>query len=225
MTDLKDTRKNGFYFRDGTPYVSVTEVLKVINKPELLLWAAKETYYACLKDPSISESKAVQAHQEARDSAASRGSTIHSLLEAYRSSGVVVSTLPIYQGYYDAFKAWVEKNKPEFIDQEKTLFDEDLKLAGTYDGLVKINDKVYLIDFKTNKEGRIYAEVELQLSAYLHMARKSGIKVDGILAIGLSQDGKYNERYCRDEWDAFVHALHLWKWKEKDKCEKVGYDR
>jgi ATP-dependent exoDNAse (exonuclease V) beta subunit len=221
----KDSRRAGFYWVEDKPYASVTSILKVIDKSEALLgWAARETYYAMVKDPTISEDKAVRAHLETRDEAASRGSTIHSLLEVYRASGEVVSTLPIYRGYYTAFKSWVEKNQPRFIKQEETLVDHELKIAGTYDGLAEINGKIYLIDFKTNKEGRLFPEVELQLSAYLHMARKTQ-KIDGILAVGLAEDGRFNELYCIDRFDAFLHCFELYKWKEKDKLEKVGYGK
>ena len=221
----KDKKRAGFYFQGDRPYISVTSVLKIIDKSDVLLrWAARETYFAMVKNPNITETEATSAHLKTRDSAASRGHTIHSLIDLFRSSGAVIDQVPPpFQGYYTSFKKWLDKNSPEFVVQEKSIFDEALGIGGTFDALVKINNKFYLVDFKTNREGNIYPEVQLQLSAYAYMARKSGLTVDGVLAVGLSENGTYNERFFTENYPIFLHTLELWKWKNEELLKKVGF--
>ena len=42
----KNLRRGGFYWIDNKPYVSVTKVLEVLDKPALRYWFGKEVYYA-----------------------------------------------------------------------------------------------------------------------------------------------------------------------------------
>ena len=38
----KNDRRGGIYFLDGKPYVSVTKVLEIIDKPALKYWHGEE---------------------------------------------------------------------------------------------------------------------------------------------------------------------------------------
>src|SRR5205809_5687107 len=44
-------RKGGHYLVDGIDYPSVTTILSVVNKPALLMWAARQGAKAVLMDP------------------------------------------------------------------------------------------------------------------------------------------------------------------------------
>lgn len=222
----REDRRGGFYWLDGKPYVSVTEVLKAINKPALVNWAAKEVYWAVIKDPTLTEEKALAVPQDTRDRAGSRGSTIHSLVEAYRASGKIVDGVPYqFQNYYDGFLAWVATNKVEIVEQEKTVLSREHGFAGTLDLLVKINGnpELWIVDVKTNKAGAVYPEYALQQSAYKQALAEDGITVDRTAILSLKDDGLYNFSQLPDQFDTFLAAKKLWVWLNRDKCERVGY--
>lgn len=222
---MTGNKSNGFYTDpNGDRRIPVTSIIRVLDKSDALVpWAAGEVWTAMVKDPSITIEQARKIPWEARDKAASRGSTVHSLIELYKTSQGLVDSVPEqYRGYYQAFKSWVEKNKPTWVFQEKTLYHPTLPIAGTCDGVVEINGKRFIVDFKTNKEGQVYPETELQMSAYMEMALKSQISVDGILGVGLSEKGSFKEFQFMDEWETFMHCYRIYRWKNKELLTKLG---
>lgn len=227
-TDKRDMRRGPFYWKDGKPMLSVTEVLKVIDKPALRYWYGQEVYYAMLKDPRMREAEALAAPYTTSKGAAARGTTVHSIVEAYKKTGAVLTGIaPEYQGFATAFYKWVADLKPEIIEQEKTVFDDKNRVAGTLDMYAKVGDKFHIIDVKTGKD--IYAESEIQLSAYAHMLRAEGKKVDGIavclLEIGDDKLPTANYKWAiRTENHAvFLHTKALYEWINREKLIKAGY--
>jgi len=223
-----ELRRGAFYWMDGKPMLSVTEILKVIDKPALRYWFGQEVYYAMLKDPSLKEAEALAAPYQTSKSAANRGTTVHSIVEAYKRTGAVLDGIPEeFQGFATAFYKWVNDVKPEIIEQEKSVFDDTNKVAGTLDMYAKIGDKFYVIDIKTGKD--IYAESEIQLSAYAHMLRAEGKPVDGIavclLEIGDDKMPTSNYKWAiRTENHAvFLNTKALYEWINRDKLIKAGY--
>ena len=145
--------------------------------------------------------------------------------EAFRKNDIVAGFVPGEFGlYYQSFKSWVEDYRPEFIFQEETFFDNEHKIAGTTDGGILLEGKNYLVDFKTNKDGNVYKETALQLSAYARMVRRSGKTVDGIMAVGLSDHGTYKMEKLNENFDIFLKVKDLYCWLNKDALEKVGYE-
>lgn len=96
---------------------------------------------------------------------------------------------------YDSFLLWWEviskNNKVEILMQEVPLVCQ--WFGGTLDILVRINDKVYLLDFKTSNN--VSFKYFLQLSAYKYMLEVNhGIEVDGVGVIMFSkQDANFSE--------------------------------
>jgi len=191
----------------------------------LMYWFGKEIYYALAKDPSLSEQAALQAPYVTRDKAAERGSVVHSLIEAWKKSKVVVKNVnPVYRGYVQAFYDWIEYRKPEILVTEKTVLSKKYRYCGTLDMIAMINGKKYIVDFKTNKDARLFPEVQLQLSAY-HQALKetTGEEADNLMAVSLGATGEYKEKVFEDNLITFLAAQHLWVWKNQAKCKRVGY--
>jgi hypothetical protein len=60
-TDMRESsRRGGFYWHtDGRPYISVTTVLSVIDKPALRYWFGKEVYRAMVVNPTLGEKEAL----------------------------------------------------------------------------------------------------------------------------------------------------------------------
>lgn len=224
MSTLKDKKRGGFYFIDTKPFVSVTEVLKIIDKPALRYWTGQGVYRAMVANPTLSEQEALSAPYKTAKKSADRGSTVHSIIEAYRVSGAKLDNIPPeFQGYADAFYKWVHDINPNFVETERTVFSKTHKYAGTLDLLAKIGGRLHLIDFKTNKDGNLYDEVELQLSAYYNALQEEGVPVEEMAAVGLSENGNYTLKTCENQFDKFLSCKSLWEWKNKELCKKIGY--
>ncbi len=222
----REDRRGGFYWVKDRPYVSVTKCLTAINKPQLLSWAAKETYRAMLVNPGLDEEAATTAFLRSRDKAADRGRLIHSAVEAYKTSGAtIVATSPDIKGYIEAFYRWVKDAKVVIEDQEKTVISEKYGYAGTLDLLVRVNggSESRIVDIKTNKAGAIYPEHHLQQSAYLQALRESGVEVKGGAVLSLMDDGRYAYHEIKEDFDVFLAVKKLFVWQNEDLCKKVGY--
>lgn len=221
--DLKQKRRAGMYFHDsGKAYISVTEVLKVINKPVLQHWYGQQVYYAVVKDPAIDERAALASPYQVAMKAADRGTTIHSLIEAYKQSGSVIQTVPeAYKGYAQAFYEWANVFNPEILECERSIFNHEQRYAGTLDMLAKIGDKTFVVDFKTNKKGDVYSEAHMQVSAYLEVMRSEGV-TDGII-VSLAENGTYTHKTVKDGYKAFLAALQIYKFTNDTKLLKLGW--
>lgn len=223
-----DLRRGGMYWKDGIPYLSVTEVLKIINKPQLMYWFGREVYRAMVVDPTMDERTALAKPYETSDNAKSRGTTIHSIVEAYKTTGERIQDVAEpYRGYAEAFYQFMKDHDVQIIEQEKTLFDPVEKLAGTMDMYCQIGDSYIILDVKTGKE--IYKEATLQLSAYAHMMRQEGKEVKEIAILLLETGdngrptGKYKFQTCVENFDAFKAAKDLYCWTETERLLKLGY--
>lgn len=224
MPNLKADKRGGYYWKDGKPYVSVTKVLNVISKPALMYWYGKEVYIAMVKEPSLSQEEALSKPYEASRGAASRGTTVHSIIEAYKNTGKVVEmNIPQFKGYIDAFNSWLANNKIEVVENEKTVFSDKYHYAGTLDMLAKVNGKLVIVDLKTSKDGEVYPEASLQVSAYRQALLEAGVEIEEAFILGVGENGKYNFRQAVLDLPAFLHAQGLWVWQNKEECKKMGY--
>lgn len=221
-------RRGIFYWKDGKPLLSVTEILKIIDKPALRYWYGQEVYYAMTQDPSLDEKTALAAPYERSKSAMNIGTTVHSIVEFYKETGQQITTIPDeFKGYATAFYKFMNEAKPEILEQEKTVFDNVNRVAGTLDMYAKFGDKHYVVDVKTGKD--IYAESELQLSAYAHMLREEGKPVDGIAVLLLEKgaDGKPTGNYKwairTENHEVFLQTKALYEWIHREKLIKLGY--
>lgn len=223
--DLRSSnRRGGFYWINKKPYVSVTQILKCIAKPQLRYWFGKQVFLAMTKDPTLSEQEALASPYKVNTKAKARGTTIHSIVEAYKKTGTKIDkTLKEYQGYTNAFHKWVEDNKLKIKENEKTVISKTHKYAGTLDLLVARNGETWIIDVKTGKD--IYLEAHLQLSAYKHaLEEDKGIKVDRMGVLLLQEGGTYKFEESEDNIEAFLATQKLWYFLNKEDCEKVGYE-
>lgn len=229
MKIIKDINKRGiFYWKDNVPYLSVTEILKIIDKPALRYWFGQEVFFAMTKNPALNEKEALAAPYASSNTAKARGTTVHSIVEAYKQTGAVLDGIPEeFQGFATAFYKFMKEVNPEIIEQEKSVFDHKHKIAGTLDMYAKIGDSLYILDIKTGKD--IYSEVELQLSAYAHMLREEGKKVDniGVVLLEIGEDkkptGNYKFAPRSEQHEAFIHAKALYEWQNREKLIKLGY--
>lgn len=225
--DLKSTRRGGLYWNqaDGRPYLSVTTALSIIDKPALRYWYGNEVYNAVIADPSIDRRSAHQAPYATSDKAMSRGSTVHSLVEALKH-GAQVETVPEkFQGYLDGFKQWMTDFNVELQEQERTVFSAT-GYAGTLDLLASVNrgPLPLVIDVKTGKN--IYPEAFLQTSAYQGALKEQGVQTAGVGVILLREDGSYVYEYRPETQrylNGFMAAKTLYEAIHEEDLQKMGY--
>lgn len=115
------------------------------------------------------------------------------------------------------FMSWVDKVKPKFLESEIRVYSTVLNVAGTLDGIAKIGDKKYLIDFKTGKS--IYKAHKVQLAGYKicyeEMYKK---KVDYMLLLHLdTSTGKFKavEVPFKDVEKIFINLVIVNNWFNK----------
>jgi len=213
---------------------SVTTILRVIDKPALVGWAARETAGAAwdqrfalarIDDRDAAVDLLKNARFRTGRRAMLKGSTIHAVAEALSTD----APLPDYgedeAPYVDAFVSFVSTFAPRFELVEGTVFSDTCDYAGTFDFLARIDGFLVLGDHKTGKG--IYPEVALQLAALRYADRvwnrETGEltpmpKVDGCVAVHL-QAGDFRVvevKADEDAFAAFVAARELWPWARED---------
>lgn len=224
-TNFKSNKRGGLYWKNGTPYLSVTEILKCISKPALTYWFGQQVYYAMVANPSLNESEALASPYKVSETAKLRGTAVHSIVEAYKQSGVKVDPIPALKPFSDAFFRWTNDFKVQMIESEKTVFSEKHRIAGTLDLLATLNGEkdVNLIDIKTSKDGAIYVESFLQDSAYQGMLAEGGTNIKRCFVLSLAENGTYTFKEAYTNFDAFLHTKALYEFLNKEKLEKLGY--
>lgn len=222
----KDSKRGGFYWIEGKPFVSVTQVLgDVLRKPGLEYWMKEQIYLAMVADPTLEKAKALAAPKEISEDAKLRGQTVHDIIEAWKQTQTYIETIPEkFKGYAQAFYQFIKDQDIEILEHERTVISEKYGYAGTLDLLMKSkkNGRTFLIDAKTGKG--VYPEFFLQLSAYKQALSEGGTEVDTIGVLLLKEDGTYAFELGGGCLDVFLAVLKIWEWKNKDLIEKLGVE-
>lgn len=106
----------------------------------------------------------------------------------------------------DHFKAWYRENDVEVIHLEKIVYSREYDYCGKFDALLKINGKVYMVDFKTSNPSReflegVYPENFAQTGGYdiAFTEEFPDVHIDGHAIINLSKKtGKMNVIFSED---------------------------
>lgn len=221
----KSDRRGGFYYKenDPTPYSSVTEVLKVLDKPALFVWGQKEMWRAMAANPYLSWEEAQALVRQISDSAKARGSTIHDIVEAYEHTRTYIDNIPEqFRGYANAFYRFVEEHPLDILEHERTVYSERYHYAGTLDLLIRLNGAALPVvaDIKTGKA--VYIEAFLQLSAYRQALKEAGVETAGIAVILLQEDGSYQYHFTpTDSFAQFLACKQLFDWMNAEDIAKT----
>lgn len=186
--------------------VSSTWISSYTPSKELAIWMAKKGY---------DESELIKKE------AGAKGSRTHKAVEVLIAGGEIKHNEALTDGdgnfaelsvqEYEniiSFRDWVKETKPEFIASEKTVFNKELKYAGTLDCIAKIDGVTYLIDFKTS--ANIYLSHEVQLSSYFHCDNIKADKI-AILQLGYNKNKKkFKFTEVEDKFNLFLSAYSFW---------------
>ncbi|MGE0025683.1 MAG: hypothetical protein AB7O78_01590 [Thermoleophilia bacterium] len=189
----REARIYDIEFTDGvntwrSPLWSVTTLLRVLDKPALVQWAAGATAAAAFEQREYLEAdvrrhgveeaiyRLSQARFTSQSNAADIGTAVHGLIEAHVLQSTPPNVDPALQGEvqprFEQFLRWVEDFKPEFRQAEATVYHPEDGWAGTLDLIAEVGDLGnVLIDVKNTRAGRegnpgVYPENGLQVAAY-----------------------------------------------------------
>jgi len=216
-TDKRSTRRNGAYQHNGVPYPSVTTILGNLKKPGLEIWLQKNIHTYTSLNPGCSFSEAQQHSKTISHKAMDRGTRAHAIIE---NGGVTTNVDSEIAPFIYGFNAWKSEYNPQILQNEITVFNHELKYAGTADMVAVINDQKVLIDFKTGKS--IYETVSLQLAAY-HAAMQPDIDKVAVLLLEIDHNNrpttKYRFQYIDNldkHFEAFKALLTIHNWVNSD---------
>lgn len=162
----------------GATVPGVTSILNMRAKPFLMAWAAKMTAELAVDQIDVIRAMAEADRQGAIDflkgaskrntrAAADVGTAAHGIFEALALGeplGRVSDELAPFRAHFEDF---VEKLSPRFVEIEQTVWSETHGYAGSFDGIVEIEGKLVLADWKTTRSG-VHDDVAFQLAAYRH---------------------------------------------------------
>ena len=147
-----DKGKKARYHINGRGIPSVTELLSFIDSEGLIAWANRI-------------GRQGQDNKEIASKAAEFATMAHKSIEMYLKRKPVENDNVCLQSFKEWWDGVNKCHRVKVLGQEQVLIGE--YFAGTYDLLISIDDKPYLIDFKTsNHVGYKYF---MQLAAYRYL--------------------------------------------------------
>lgn len=153
---------------------------------------------------------------------ASIGNVVHDLVDAWSTGRPGPDPPREVDSYINKFIDFLTVKRPEFIENEVTLFSRTYGYAGTADFIVKVDDKVWLADLKTGKS--LHSEIGLQLAALANcdfILREDGTEepipeIEGLAGLHLRpRSWKFTEVGESDSCFAtFLAAKNILEWTE-----------
>ena len=121
-----------------------------------------------------------------------------------------------------SFVDWYNDVKPEILQKDITVINEEHGYMGTLDLLAIIDNQVWLIDLKTSQD--VWPSHEIQLASYFHAENikiGEGIQAEkmAILQLGYRRNKKkkYKWTEVEDKFDLFLAAKLIWKQENENK--------
>lgn len=120
-----------------------------------------------------------------------------------------------------SFVDWYNEVKPQILQKDITVINEEHSYMGTLDMLAIIDQQVWLIDLKTSQ--KVWPSHEIQLASYFHAANikiGEGIQAEkmAILQLGYRRNKKrFKFTEVEDKFDLFLAAKLIWKQENEGK--------
>ncbi len=218
-TTVRDARKLGLL-------PSVTNVLGVINKPELVEWKMTQAVLAALtlprmegEDLGVFAKRVVEDAQSQVRGAAEFGSAFHAGAELVANTLEVDQAGP-YAAWLNLHRDWFQANCVRVVWTERVLVNTELGYAGTADLLVEHQHHgLTLVDYKTQgvKPGykaRAYGSWGQQLAAYRRAIGKPMACMNVIVNSAepsAPAEHLWSEEELRAGLESFEAALVIWR--------------
>lgn len=190
-------------------YPSVTEVLNVIAKPNLIYWFKSRTKEEI---DSISN-KAINIGKEIH--------SIISRIEDGKKIEIDTQYPEEMKNVINSYFSWKKENSIEVISSEVSMLNKEFGYKGTLDRLARYDGKLILIEWKTAKA--IYPEYKLQVAAYkkayetLYKDKISEVRIIRLGKDKVEYENKLIEDDMSDLFKVFLNALKICKWIKSEK--------
>ena len=194
--DFKIDINDSDYVFNNVKVPRVTKILSaMLHEDYLMTWANVIGLYKR------------QKYADVIGRAANIGTNTHNLIEAYiktqafnitQAKTFNMEEIKAIDNGVNSFILWydnlLKENEVEIIGMEQTLGCQ--WFAGTYDLLLKINGKIYLVDFKTSNH--VGVRYFYQLAAYKYLLELQGIQLDGAIILQVSKKNVSFDEYVLD---------------------------
>lgn len=190
------------YMVNGARFANVTTILGCVDKsPGLMAWAVRET-------------KEGRDYRETRDTAATRGTSVHDALEilARDNTPPVLDQFPEEdRGYVQGLAKWWIDHRPSAIHVEQLVASLKHRYAGKLDLVCEIQGVPHLVDLKTSK--RVYETHHLQLAGYALAYAECGFaplpRICAVLRVG--EEGEYEFVHSRADAKDWLAVCGLYE--------------
>lgn len=162
------------YLLDGEKVPGVTTLIgKGFPKTALVNWAARTVAAKAVDEwddlaelkPSERLAALEKAHNAARDSAALRGTRVHTIAEKL-THGEEVEVPEELAGHVEACVRFLDEWEVEPLVVERPVFSRKHKYGGSPDLIARVKGgRIWLLDWKTNRKGP-YGDMAFQLAGY-----------------------------------------------------------
>ena len=173
--DFNDAKHCYTWREKQLPVAGVTSILKLLDKPALIQWAANMAV-SYIRDNWTGEmmgqesfekicNEAKTAHRRTSKDAADIGTTVHSFAQRILETGrAALPSDPKAANGAQAFLSWFHAHEIKPISVERMFLSSTFWFAGTCDFFGHFDGKLCVLDFKTSSG--LYLEMLLQLAAY-----------------------------------------------------------
>ena len=137
--------------------------------------------------------------------AAERGTKVHKICEAIIQGLGELGVEEETKGYVESFKKWWDLGH-EVIMMEQRFWDNELKITGQVDLIIKTPEGLAIVDLKTSsKPSPTWAA---QGAAYAYLAKKAKHDIKKIFFLHLSKVGREPKIYEYPVDDDFFFAIY-----------------
>lgn len=191
-------------------FPSVTEILKVIEKPYYNRWRHR-----------VGEKEAARIMADA----ATFGSRLHKVAELVACKQER-SVEPDMQPYAAAVREFLDLYILDVLGTELEIVSPKLGFGGTIDLYGQMLDGSYVVvDFKST--GQLTREHGLQVSAYALLLQDAGMRINKRIVVRVKRDKPgtwYARNYSNHAEDvrAFLACKELWYWQKKNQLGKLA---
>lgn len=180
--DLIEGKKGHEYLYLNRKVPSVTTILsRCIHEESLMSWANYLGF------------KRIK-YRDRLNEAAMIGTAGHEAIENFLSKDIISENIPL-KGFIIWWNILIASNSVKLLGMEERMILS--YCGGTYDILLQINDRIYLVDLKTSNH--ITYKYFIQLAAYRHLIYKTkGINIDGCIILQLDKEEPGFQEYLLD---------------------------
>lgn len=142
--------------------------------------------------------------------AAARGTKVHQICEAIVKGFGEFDVDDVTRGYVDSFYKWWSLGHDVYM-MEQRFWDDELKLSGQLDLIVKTEKGLEIVDLKTSSKPS--PTWKAQGCAYAYLAKKAGYEIKNIQFLHLNRYGKQPTIYQYDVDDVFfLRIFEVWNY-------------